>query len=143
MTCQSLAARDASVSPDDFALHFIAGVMASQMPREFCEKLDQAVTGAHPKNRWALLMSGGINTQLGKGDLALERYATLLSLPNQEPDGMWNLFRAWANAGSAAVVKDSDPVRARKFVEGGLATGVTGGTRDGLLQMQKELAAAQ
>jgi CubicO group peptidase (beta-lactamase class C family) len=141
-TFTSLASRDASVRPDDFALHFIAGMLAAQLPRDFCERLDQAVVGAHPRNRWVLLLSGGINTQLGKRDLAVGRYETLLALPNQEPDGLWNLFRAWSYTGLAAVVRDSDPARARSYVEKGLATGVTGGTRNGLLQMQKELGEA-
>lgn len=138
----TLASRDASVKPDDFALHFIAGLMASQLPREFCEKLDQAVLGAHPRNRWSLLLSGGLNTQLGKRDLAVGRYEVLLALPNQEPDGLWTLFRAWAYTGLAAAVRDSDPARARSYVDAGLATGVTGGTRNDLLQMQKSLAHA-
>ena len=139
----SLAARDASVSANDFALHFIAGVMAAQLPKPFCEKLDEAVVGAHPRNRWALLMSGGINTQIGKRELALKRYEALLALPNQEPDGLWRLFRAWSYTGSAAATKDSDPARALKYVEEGLATGVTGGTRDGLLQLRDEIARSQ
>lgn len=139
----ALAARDASVGPDDFALHFIAGVLASELPRAYCEQLDEAVVGAHPHNRWALLMSGGLNAQLGRPARAIGRYESLLALTNQEPDGLWTLFRAWAYAGSAAVVKDSDTVRARQYVEQGLATGVTGGTRDGLLQMQKDFGLAK
>jgi len=136
----ALSARDTSVAPDDFALHFVAGIMASQLPRDYCMKLDEAVVGAHPRNRWALLMSGGINSQLGRSEVSLNRYDALLALPDQEPDGMWRLFRAWAYTGSAAAVKDSDPARARKYIEEGLATGVTGGTRNDLLQMQKGLA---
>jgi CubicO group peptidase (beta-lactamase class C family) len=135
----AFAQHDASVSPDDFGLHFIAGVLGSQLPRAFCEKLDDAVVGAHPQNRWALLMSGGLNTQLGKPERAISRYETLLALPHQEPDGLRTLFRAWAYSGLAAVVKDTDPARARRYVDEGLATGVTGGTRNGLLQMQKSL----
>lgn len=138
----SLASRDASVRPDDFALHFIAGVLASQLPRDFCEKLDQAVIGAHPRNRWVLLLSGGLNTQLGKRDLAVSRYEAILALTNQEPDGLWKLFHAWAYTGLASVVRDSDPARARSYVEQGLATGVTGGTRNDLLRIQKELGVA-
>jgi hypothetical protein len=53
---------------------------------------------------------------------------------------LWRLFQAWAYTGSAAAVKDVDPERARDYIEAGLATGVTGGTREGLLQMQQELA---
>jgi hypothetical protein len=139
----TLASGDSSVGADDFALHFLAAIMAAHLPRAYCEKLDQAVVGGHPHNRWALLMSGGINTQLGHAQVALARYETLLTLPNQEPDGLWTLIRAWGYTGAAAVVKDSDPPRARKYVEDGLATGVTGGTRGGLLEMQKELITKQ
>jgi hypothetical protein len=70
----------------------------------------------------------------------LARYDALLALPNQEPDGLWRLFQAWAYTGKAAAVKDVDAKRAGEYIEAGLATGVTGGTRHGLLQMQKELA---
>ena len=139
----ALAARDASVAPDDFALHFVAGMMTSQLPQAYCMKLDETVVGAHPQNRWALLMSGGINSQLGKRDLALSRYETLLKLPNQEPDGLWKLIRAWAYTGSAAAVKDSDPARALEYIEYGLRTGVTGGTRNDLLQLRKSIATSQ
>jgi len=127
------------VSADDFALHFVAGVLAAELPKAFCERIDATVIGAHARNRWALLMSGGINTQLGQREIALRRYEALLALPNQEADGLWRLFQAWAYTGSAAAVKDVDRKRAREFIEAGLATGVTGGTREGLLQMQKEL----
>jgi CubicO group peptidase (beta-lactamase class C family) len=136
----TLAAGDARVSADDFALHFVAGVLAAQLPKDYCAKLDTAVTDAHARNRWALLMSGGINTQLGQREIALRRYEALLALPNQEPDGLWRLFQAWAYTGSAAAVKDVDPKRAHAYIEAGLATGVTGGTREGLLQMQKAIA---
>lgn len=138
----ALAARDANVAQDDFALHFLAAMMASELPGAYCVKLDEAVVGAHPQNRWALLMSGGIHTQLGRRELALSRYDTLLALPNQEPDGLWRLFRAWAYTGSAAAVKDSDPARALKYIEDGLSTGVTGGTRNDLLQLQKSIASS-
>ena len=130
------------MAPDDFALHFLAGMMASELPRAYCVKLDEVVVGAHPRNRWALLMSGGINTQLGKPEVAVSRYDALLALPNQEPDGLWRLFRAWTYTGLAAVVKDKDPVRALKYIEDGLSTGVTGQTRDGLLQMQTSISSS-
>jgi hypothetical protein len=42
----------------------------------------------------------------------------------------------------AAVVKDKDPARALKYIEDGLSTGVTGQTRDGLLQMQTSISSS-
>ena len=135
----ALAERNEPVSGDDFALHFLAGALAAELPAAFCEKLDTAVMGAHPRNRWVLLMSGGINSALGKRELALSRYETLLALPNQEPDGLWKLFQAWSYTGSAVAVKDVDRARARQYVEKGLATGVTGGTRNDLLRLRESL----
>jgi CubicO group peptidase (beta-lactamase class C family) len=124
---------------DDFALHFVAGALTAKLPREYCLSLDSKVVGAHPRNRWALLMSGGLQAALGNRELAINRYEALLALPNQEPDGLARLFRAWAFTGMAAAVKDVDAARARRYVEEGLATGVTGGTRDSLLRLKESL----
>ena len=135
-----LATRDPLPRADDFALHFIAGMLTPQLPHEYCDALDTKVVSAHPRNRWALLMSGGIQTALGNRDLAVSRYESLLALPNQEPDGLARLFRAWSYTGLAAATRD-DAQRALRYIEEGLATGVTGGTRDSLLQMQEGLTA--
>ena len=94
---------------------------------------------AHPANRWVLLMSGGLNDALGHKDAAAERYKTILALPNQEKDGLATLFRAWSYGGLARLSQASDRLRALKYVEKGLETGVTGGTRDELLALRKTL----
>lgn len=126
---------------DDFGLHFIAGVLAPQLPREFVLTLDSTVVAAHPRNRWALLMSGGIQGNLGNPSLAVLRYQAILDLPNQESDGLHTLFRAWSYSGMAMALRNSDRERARQLVDLGLATGVTGGTQAGLLELKKSLAA--
>jgi len=137
---KALVARGTAAYPNDFALQFLAGLAPTQMPQKFCESVDATVVSAHPGNRWALLMSGGIQVQLGNSALALERYEALLALRNQQQDGLARLFRAWAYSGMAMAVRGSDTARARRYVEEGLATGVTGGTRDGLLQLKQQLA---
>lgn len=50
---------------DDFAPHFIASLLGDAESAAFTEKLDGSVMAAHPANRWALLMSAGINSTLG------------------------------------------------------------------------------
>jgi CubicO group peptidase (beta-lactamase class C family) len=139
---ERLAAREPMTYSNDFGLHFVAGVLAPQLPRGFCESIDANVMAAHPRNRWALLMSGGIQGSLGNAAQAVTRYEALLALPNQERDGLERLFRAWAFAGLASAVRTSDPARAQRYIEEGLATGVTGGTRDSLLDLQKQVSAA-
>jgi CubicO group peptidase (beta-lactamase class C family) len=136
----ALAAREPVSRADDFGLQFIAAMLAPQLPRGFVESIDANVVAAHARNRWALLMSGGIQNALGNPQLALERYERLLTLPNQEPDGLARLFRAWAYSGMATAVRTTDRARARRHVEDGLATGVTGGTQAALLELQKQLA---
>lgn len=139
----ALADRDAVTRANDFGLQFIAAMLAPQLPRGFVESVDANVIAAHARNRWALLLSGGIQSALGNAPLALERYQALLALPNQEQDGLARLFCAWAYSGMATAVRASDPAKARHYVEEGLATGVTGGTRDGLLQLQQSLASGE
>jgi CubicO group peptidase (beta-lactamase class C family) len=139
----ALAERDPLARAGDFGLQFIVAMLAPRLPRGFCESVDANVTAAHARNRWALLMSGGIQSALGNAPLALERYQALLELPNQEQDGLARLFRAWAYSGMATAVRAADPAKARHYVDEGLATGVTGGTRDALLQLQQALAPGQ
>jgi CubicO group peptidase (beta-lactamase class C family) len=124
---------------DDVVPHFIATLLGDSESREFMESLDRTVLAAHPANRWVLLMSGGLNDQLGHKTAATERYKAILALPNQEPDGIATLFRAWSYGGLARISKASDRKLALQYIEQGLATGVTGGTRDELIALRKDL----
>ena len=124
---------------DDVVPHFIATVLGDAESTAYAEALDGKVFAAHPANRWVLLMSGGLHEQLGHPEVARGRYEAILQLRNQEPDGLAAMFRAWSYTGLARVFKTSDRQRARNYVEEGLATGVTGGTRNDLLALRKEL----
>jgi hypothetical protein len=124
---------------DDVVPHFIATMVGDAESREFMEGLDRTVTAAHPGNRWVMLMSGGLNERLGHPDAAAARYKTILALPNQEQDGLAKLFQAWSYTGLARVTQAADKQLALKYVEQGLATGVTGGTRDDLLALRASL----
>jgi len=124
---------------DDMVPHFLGTMLGDPESREFVEGLDRTVLAAHPGNRWVLLMSAGLHEELGHKDAAAERYQALLVLPNQEQDGLATLFRAWTYGGLARLSQASDPRIAREYVEKGLATGVTGGTREELLALRKTL----
>ena len=126
--------------PHDFVAHFIAASLVDGETREYAQVLDTDVYVAHPTNRWVLLMSGGLNSRLERFDVAGRRYEAILALRNQEPDGLASLFRAWSYTGLANIYRSTDPKRALQYVEHGLATGVTGGTRNDLIGLQKELA---
>jgi CubicO group peptidase (beta-lactamase class C family) len=127
--------------PHDFVAHFLAASLVDSETADVALNTDTALYRAHPTNRWVLLMSGRLNTELERFDVAGRRYEAILALRNQEPDGLASLFQAWSYAGLAHICKRTDPKRAMRYVEQGLATGVTGGTRNDLLAMQKELAA--
>ena len=133
-------ARMQAGGPDDVVTHFIAGSVADPETRGYAEILDSAVTAAHPANRWVLLLSAGLNSRLERFDVAARRYEAILALRNQEPDGLASLFRAWSYTGLARIHRPTDPNRALQYVEQGLATGVTGDTRNGLVDLQKQLA---
>lgn len=124
---------------DDVVPHFLAVMIGDGESKEFNESLDRTVLAAHPGNRWVLLLSGGLQEGLGHRVAASERYLSILALQNQEPDGLATLFRAWACGGLARVNKASDRQLALKYVEQGLATGVTGSTRDDLLALRRDL----
>jgi CubicO group peptidase (beta-lactamase class C family) len=124
--------------PNDFVPHFIAGLLGAGESPDFARRLDDAVYAAHPRNRWVLLMSGGLNTALSHQELASSRFEALLALENQEPDGLATLFRAWAYTGLARLHL-SDREKAARFVADGLATGVGGGTRNDLLELQRQV----
>ncbi len=119
-------------SGDDFALHFVASHLVSTERRGFCEALDAAIMAAHPTNRWALLMSGGLKTALGEPQAAAARYETLLGLENQEPDFLARLFQAWAHGGLAEIYLHAEPLRALEHARAGVATGVDGETLERL-----------
>ena len=124
---------------DDLVPQFVATLLGDGESRNYSEELDSKVIAAHPFNRWALLMSGGLQEQLGQPAVARQRYEAILALRNQEGDGLAAMFRAWSYAGLARLTRASDRELARKYVEQGLATGVTGGTRDDLLALSKDL----
>jgi CubicO group peptidase (beta-lactamase class C family) len=125
--------------PDDTVPHFLATLLGDEESKPFTEALDRAVFGAHPENRWVLLMSGGIQEGLGHSAEANQRYNAILSLRNQDQNGLAAMFRAWAYTGLARVARATDRPLALKYVEQGLATGVTGGTLNDLLALQKDL----
>jgi CubicO group peptidase (beta-lactamase class C family) len=127
--------------PHDVVAHFIAASLADSETSAYARVLDTAVYSAHPTNRWVLLSSGRLNSRLARGDVAARRYEAILALGNQEPDGLASLFKAWSYGGLARIYKLTDPTRARRYVELGLDTGVSGGTRNDLIALQKELTA--
>lgn len=131
-------AAEAAAMDADLVLHFAAAIAANEETSVFARQLDEAVIERHPYNRWALLLSGGLRARLGDNALAIERYEMLRALDNQEPDGLATLFLAWANQG-LATLHIEDPARARSYIEAGLATGVTGGTRDELLALEASI----
>jgi CubicO group peptidase (beta-lactamase class C family) len=126
---------------DDLVPHFLATMVGDFESMAYVDKLDAAVSGAHRANRWALLASGELNERLNRPAESAQRFEAILTLPNQEADGLATLFRAWSFAGLARVYKDSDRQRAIQYVQQGLATGVTGGTRGDLLDLGNALEA--
>ena len=132
-------AKSGAPRADELVPHFAATLVGDPESKDYAEALDSHVIGAHPANRWALLISGGLQEQLGHPEIARQRYEAVLALRNQEADGIAALFRAWSFTGLARIARTSDRELARKYVDQGLATGVTGGTREDLLALRRDL----
>jgi hypothetical protein len=124
----------------DHALHYAAAVLGAEGVEDVARTLADRMAARFPNDRWVQLFNAGLYADLGLPEQAAAAWWRMLGLRNQEPDFQRSLFQAWAWRGLASLYRESAPERARACVERGLATGVTGETRDDLLALQQQLA---
>ena len=90
---------------------------------------------AHPTNRWMLLAQGYLLQQRGCIAEASTHFHHILDLPNQEPDFLRRLFRAWSWMALAQMSAERDPERARTYLRELIGSGETGGMLDDARRM--------
>ena len=94
---------------------------------------------AHPKNRWLLLAHGYLLQQRGRMAEGSKCFEDILELPNQEPDFLNRLFRAWSWMALAQMSAPRDAGKARVYLREIIASGVTGGVLEDAKRMLDDL----
>lgn len=130
---------DAFEDPDRLVLHFAAmNLQGGSEP--MIDRFNTLVLDNQPHNKWVLLAATGYLERTGREDEAFLLYQRIIDLQNQEEDGLRRLFVAWAYRDQARIMMGSDLNAARDLLEKGLATGVTGQTRQQLIDLKNGLA---
>lgn len=127
---------DLAGAPDP-VLHFAALRLPDQASKEAAIRAGFALLSRHPTSRWVLLAQGYLLQQRGRVTESSECFQRILDLPNQEPDSLGRLFRAWSWLALAEMSADSDPARARSYLHNIIDMGMDG---DVLADAKRRLA---
>jgi Flp pilus assembly protein TadD len=92
----------------------------------------------HPANRWVLLTQGYLLQQRGREVESSTCFERILELPNQEPDFLGRLFKAWSWM-ALAQAHDGDPVEARRYLEEIVNSGIGGEMLTDATRMLRDL----
>lgn len=123
----------------DHALHYAAAVLGGEGAPDASLALAERMEARFPNDRWVQLFGAELYASLDRPERSAACWWRILALRNQEPDLLHRLFRAWAWRGLASLYRHEAPERAQACVERGLATGVTGETRDDLVALARQL----
>jgi hypothetical protein len=113
----------------DTVLHFLA--LTLDTPRSRAWGIDQGerLLKSHPRNRWILFAQANLlASDPGRTADAVRLYQTILDLPNQTPDFLHRLFRAWCLTGSSQFLHPTQPEEAERRLEQVLQLKVGGDT---------------
>lgn len=110
----------------DPVLHFASVHLQDPGVREAAILDGERLLRAHPENRWMMLAQGELLQQEGRIPEASESFRRILDLPNQEPDFLRRLFRAWSWMALAQMTAPHDPAQARRYLQSIVQSGVTG-----------------
>jgi CubicO group peptidase (beta-lactamase class C family) len=113
----------------DPVLHFLA--LTLDTPRSRAWGIDQGerLLKSHPRNRWILFAQANLlASDPGRTADAVRLYQTILDLPNQTPDFLHRLFRAWCLTGSSQFLHPTQPEEAERRLEQVLQLKVGGDT---------------
>jgi hypothetical protein len=125
---------------DDPVLHFAALSLPSLAAKDRAISTGERLLARHPGNRWMLLAQGYLLQQRGRLDAASAIFERIPGLPNQEPDHLGHLFRAWSWMALAQMTAEHDPARARDYLHQIVALGLGGDVQDDAEQMLRALA---
>lgn len=131
-------ARDRDDAPDA-VMHFAALRLPEARAKDAAIEDGMRLLAAHPANRWILLAQGYLLQQRERTAEAAACFRRILALPNQEPDFLWRLFRAWSWMALARISTEGDPRQAREYLREIVGSGVTGALLDEAKQMLDDL----
>lgn len=112
----------------DPVVHFAALRLPEEQTKEAAIRIGEQLLSRHPGNRWMLLVQGYLLQQRAQFEKSSAHFHRILDLPNQEPDFMDRLFKAWSWMALAQMSEGHDPNQARRYLQQIIASGITGNT---------------
>ncbi len=106
--------RDDALDP---VMHFAALRLPDAHSKDQALQEGARLLEAHPMNRWLLLAQGYLLQQRGRMAEGSKCFEDILELPNQEPDFLNRLFRAWSWMALAQMSAPRDAGKARAYFE--------------------------
>jgi len=124
----------------DPVLHFMAAGLGTPKSRAWGITQGERLLKSHVGNRWIRLAQANLLAEdpVRMGE-AVGQYQAVLDLPNQTPDFLHRLFRAWCLTGIAQLARATRPDEAERYLRQVLELGVGGDTEAQARQLLTEL----
>ena len=127
----------------DPVLHFLAARLGTPASRAWGLDQGERLLKSHGRNRWILFAQANLlAADPARAREAAGHYQAILDLPNQTPDFLNRLFRAWCLTGIAQAVRQTDPAEAERRLRQALDLKVGGGTEEEARRLLEEVRAA-
>lgn len=110
----------------DAVVHFAALRLPETRSKDAAIESGARLLALHPNNRWMLLAQGYLLQQRERFGEASACFRRILDLPNQEPDFLNRLFKAWSWMALAQMSAEHDPAQARLYLQNLIDSGVKG-----------------
>lgn len=110
----------------DPVVHFAALRLPDEQNKDAAIRLGEQLLTGHPDNRWMLLAQGYLLQQRAQYEKSSACFHRILGLPNQEPDFIGLLFKAWSWMALAQMSERHDPTLSRRYLEQVIGSGITG-----------------
>lgn len=124
------AGRSDLADTPDAVVHFAALRLPEPETKDAAIRAGERLLSLHPTNRWVLLAQGHLLQQRGRAGESSACFRRILELPNQEPDSLGRLFKAWSWMALAQMTADRDPAQARRYLQQIIESGVDGDVLD-------------
>ncbi len=108
----------------DPVLHFATSRLPDAHMKQAAIRMGGSLLSQHPRNRWMLLAQGYLLQQQDRLNESAVCFQRILDLPNQEPDDLNRLFKAWSWMALAQASAPSNPAEARLYLDKVIASGV-------------------
>jgi hypothetical protein len=124
----------------DPVLHFLAAALGTPTSRPWGIAQGERLLRSHGHNRWLLFAQANLLAgDPSRARDAVADYQAILDLPNQMPDFLNRLFRAWCLTGIAQLVRDRQPEDAARRLRQAIELRVGGDTEAQARRLLTEL----